>query len=237
MHHSLGFHLSCLTSGVTRSGESRAAFGAAIGSPRRSFLQCRMSALRVVLAGRSSSEGRLLSDCSILSLEGQEYLRRAAGAGILFAPARNQRALRKARRRNAALIGGAMPGLDGLINNLRACASNPTAWRLARQSVKLHLAIQHVDELTEFTRLLQASPPRLALEVGTAQGGRLLASLSRRDGRRDIDLAGPVTGRTSFRRRTYIDRPAGDEESRTDNSRCSRQLPRRKHIRSSRRAP
>lgn len=102
-----------------------------------------------------------------------------------------------------------MPGLDGLINNLRACASSPTAWRLARQSVKRHGAIQHVDELTEFTRLLQASPPRLALEIGTAQGGVfwLLCRVATADATL-ISLDLPPDERHSGGERAAIDLPA-----------------------------
>jgi predicted O-methyltransferase YrrM len=64
-----------------------------------------------------------------------------------------------------------MPGLRGLVSNLRAAAGDPAAWWLARQSIKRHGAIQHVDELTEFARMLQRHPPHAALEIGTAQGG------------------------------------------------------------------
>jgi predicted O-methyltransferase YrrM len=64
-----------------------------------------------------------------------------------------------------------MPGFQGLVSNLRAAASSPTAWWLARQSVIRHGAIQHVEELTEFARMLRVRPPRTVLEIGTAQGG------------------------------------------------------------------
>lgn len=64
-----------------------------------------------------------------------------------------------------------MPGFRGLMSNLRAAARHPQAWRLARESVRRHGAIQHVDELTEFTAALLAKPPRTVLEIGTAQGG------------------------------------------------------------------
>jgi len=64
-----------------------------------------------------------------------------------------------------------MPGIAGLVSNLRAVMSSPSAWWLARRSVIEHGAIQHVDELTEFTKLLQRNPPRTVLEIGTAQGG------------------------------------------------------------------
>lgn len=64
-----------------------------------------------------------------------------------------------------------MPGIRGLLSNLRAAARHPRAWQLARQSVVRRGAIQHVDELTEFSAALLARPPRTVLEIGTAQGG------------------------------------------------------------------
>jgi cephalosporin hydroxylase len=64
-----------------------------------------------------------------------------------------------------------MPGFRGLVSNIRAATSDPRAWWLARRSVKQHRAIQHVDELTEFTKIVMAQPPRTVLEIGTAQGG------------------------------------------------------------------
>jgi predicted O-methyltransferase YrrM len=64
-----------------------------------------------------------------------------------------------------------MPGLQGLVSNLRAAASSPSAWWLARRSVVERGAIQHVDELTSFTRMVRAMRPRAVLEIGTAQGG------------------------------------------------------------------
>ncbi|CAG0932002.1 hypothetical protein PLCT1_01947 [Planctomycetaceae bacterium] len=64
-----------------------------------------------------------------------------------------------------------MPGITGLISNFRAAASGPPTWWLARQSITHYGAIQHVDELTKFTRMLKAKPPRTVLEIGTAQGG------------------------------------------------------------------
>jgi predicted O-methyltransferase YrrM len=64
-----------------------------------------------------------------------------------------------------------MPGFRGLVVNLRAAASSPTSWWLARQSVARYGAIQHIDGLTEFTRMIRARPPRTVLEIGTAQGG------------------------------------------------------------------
>jgi predicted O-methyltransferase YrrM len=64
-----------------------------------------------------------------------------------------------------------MPGLQGLISNLRAAARHPRAWRLARESVKRRGAIQHIDELSEFAAALIDRPPRTVLEIGTAQGG------------------------------------------------------------------
>lgn len=64
-----------------------------------------------------------------------------------------------------------MPGFQGLVSNARAAVSGPSAWWLARQSVTRHGAIQHVDELAEFTRMLQSKPPGAVLEIGTAQGG------------------------------------------------------------------
>ena len=64
-----------------------------------------------------------------------------------------------------------MPGIQGLVSNMRAAASSPQAWWLARRSVIRHGAIQHVDELTEFTRIVRKQAPRTVLEIGTAQGG------------------------------------------------------------------
>ena len=64
-----------------------------------------------------------------------------------------------------------MPGIRGLVSNMRAAASGPQAWWLARRSVIQHGAIQHVDELTEFTKIVQQQSPRMVLEIGTAQGG------------------------------------------------------------------
>jgi predicted O-methyltransferase YrrM len=54
---------------------------------------------------------------------------------------------------------------------MRAAASSPQAWWLARRSIIQHGAIQHVDELTEFTKIVQQQCPRTVLEIGTAQGG------------------------------------------------------------------
>lgn len=106
-----------------------------------------------------------------------------------------------------------MPGISGLISNLQAATSSPGAWWLARRSVVRRGAIQHVDELTEFTRMIRARPPRAVLEIGTAQGGVfwLLCQLSTPDAtlvsldlpaearhsggeRRDVDLQGMKTG-------------------------------------------
>lgn len=102
-----------------------------------------------------------------------------------------------------------MPGLHGLISNLRACASSPASWLLARRSVKEHGAIQHIDELTEFTRRLRAEPPRLALEIGTAQGGVfwLLCRVATADATL-ISLDLPLTDRHSGGERAPIDLPA-----------------------------
>jgi predicted O-methyltransferase YrrM len=64
-----------------------------------------------------------------------------------------------------------MPGIRGLIvNGLSACSS-PTAWSLARRSIKRHGAIQHVDELTAFAKIVRRQQPRRVLEIGTARGG------------------------------------------------------------------
>lgn len=64
-----------------------------------------------------------------------------------------------------------MPGLSGIMSNLRAAISSPKAWWLARQSVTQHGAIQHVDELTEFTKIISEQRPNKILEIGTAEGG------------------------------------------------------------------
>jgi predicted O-methyltransferase YrrM len=64
-----------------------------------------------------------------------------------------------------------VPGFRGLIANGLAAFSGPTAWMLARQSILRHGAIQHVDELTTFAKIVRARQPRRILEIGTAQGG------------------------------------------------------------------
>jgi predicted O-methyltransferase YrrM len=64
-----------------------------------------------------------------------------------------------------------MPGIRGLISNGLAACSSPKSWALARQSIVSRGAIQHVDELTEFVKLLRALKPKRILEIGTAQGG------------------------------------------------------------------
>lgn len=76
-----------------------------------------------------------------------------------------------------------MPGLSGLVSNLRAAALSPKKWWLARQSIVTHGAIQHVDELTRFLCLACDQPPRTVLEIGTAQGGMfwLLCQVSTSD--------------------------------------------------------
>jgi cephalosporin hydroxylase len=77
-----------------------------------------------------------------------------------------------------------MSGIRGLIvNGLSACSS-PTAWSLARRSIKRHGAIQHVDELTAFAKIVRLQQPRRVLEIGTARGGMfwLLCRLAAHDG-------------------------------------------------------
>jgi predicted O-methyltransferase YrrM len=64
-----------------------------------------------------------------------------------------------------------MPGLRGLVSNFRAAVSDPRMWWLARQSVVRYGAIQHVDELTEFMRMLRSRSLCAVLEIGGAQGG------------------------------------------------------------------
>jgi predicted O-methyltransferase YrrM len=54
---------------------------------------------------------------------------------------------------------------------MRAAASSPKSWWLARRSIVQHGAIQHVDELTEFTKIVKQQSPQTVLEIGTAQGG------------------------------------------------------------------
>jgi predicted O-methyltransferase YrrM len=109
-----------------------------------------------------------------------------------------------------------MPGFRGLVSNLRAAASSPQAWWLARQSVTRHGAIQHVDELTEFTRLLRAKPPRAVLEIGTAQGGVfwLLCRLSTPDAVL-VSLDQPPDERHSGGQHISIDLPAMKEPGQT----------------------
>ena len=76
-----------------------------------------------------------------------------------------------------------MPKLRGLIANGLAAFSGPKAWVLSRQSIVHHGAIQHVDELTAFAKIVGARHPRRILEIGTAQGGMfwLLCRLAARD--------------------------------------------------------
>ena len=64
-----------------------------------------------------------------------------------------------------------MPGIRGLVSNMCAAASSPHGWWLARRSIVRHGAIQHVDELTEFTKIVRHLAPQTVLEIGTAQGG------------------------------------------------------------------
>jgi cephalosporin hydroxylase len=62
-------------------------------------------------------------------------------------------------------------GIFGLLRNARAFAGDPVMWRLARTSIMRYGALQYIDELTPFARLLAAKRPRTVLEIGTAQGG------------------------------------------------------------------
>jgi cephalosporin hydroxylase len=64
-----------------------------------------------------------------------------------------------------------MLALQGLLNNARAAAYGPRLWWLSRQSIVHRGAIQHIDELTRFMRVVKALRPRTVLEIGTAQGG------------------------------------------------------------------
>lgn len=64
-----------------------------------------------------------------------------------------------------------LPSIQSLVSNVRAAAKSPKDWWLARQSVVHHGAIQHVDELAEFTKIVREIQPRNVLEIGTAQGG------------------------------------------------------------------
>ena len=77
-----------------------------------------------------------------------------------------------------------MPGIRGLIVNGLSVCSSPTAWSLARQSIRGHGAIQHVDELTAFAKIVRPQQPKRVLEIGTAQGGMfwLLCRLAAQDG-------------------------------------------------------
>jgi predicted O-methyltransferase YrrM len=62
--------------------------------------------------------------------------------------------------------------LRRLLRNLRAFVLfGPRAWWLARQSVVRYGAIQHIDELAEFAKMLCVRSPKTVLEIGTAQGG------------------------------------------------------------------
>src|SRR4051794_24090839 len=64
-----------------------------------------------------------------------------------------------------------MPGIEGLRSNIRSAASSPALWWRARRAVVRHGAIQHVDELTEFAKLIRKLAPSTVLEIGSAQGG------------------------------------------------------------------
>jgi predicted O-methyltransferase YrrM len=64
-----------------------------------------------------------------------------------------------------------MPGWRGLVSNALALSVSPSAWALARRSIVVHGAVQHVDELTSFAKIVRALRPRTVVEIGTAQGG------------------------------------------------------------------
>jgi cephalosporin hydroxylase len=72
--------------------------------------------------------------------------------------------------------------VSGILPNLRAAVTSPSGWWLSRQSIQRG-AIQHVDELTEFTRIVRDLSPKTVLEIGTAAGGMfwLLCQLSSPD--------------------------------------------------------
>jgi cephalosporin hydroxylase len=76
-----------------------------------------------------------------------------------------------------------MPGIQGLTRNLNAAITSPQSWWLARQSIIRRGAIQHVDELTQFSVIVRKLQPRRLVEIGTAQGGVfwLLCQLSQED--------------------------------------------------------
>lgn len=84
-----------------------------------------------------------------------------------------------------------MPGIEGLLKNITTAISCPWDWRLARQSIITHGAIQHVDELARFSSIARKIAPQRVLEIGTAQGGVfwLLCQISTPDARLiSIDL-------------------------------------------------
>lgn len=76
-----------------------------------------------------------------------------------------------------------MPGIEGLLRNLPAAVARPQDWWLARQSIVRRGAIQHVDELAQFSQTVRKLRPRRLVEIGTAQGGVfwLLCQLSQSD--------------------------------------------------------
>jgi predicted O-methyltransferase YrrM len=76
-----------------------------------------------------------------------------------------------------------MPGLRGLLRNLNAAILSPQDWWVARRSIVKRGAIQHVDELAQFSALVRKMQPKRLVEIGTAQGGVfwLLCQLSRQD--------------------------------------------------------
>ena len=64
-----------------------------------------------------------------------------------------------------------MPGWRGLVRNGLAFSAGPSAWALARRAIVAHGAVQVVDELSAFAKIVRGLRPRTLVEVGTAQGG------------------------------------------------------------------
>lgn len=101
-----------------------------------------------------------------------------------------------------------MPGIKGLLRNLTAAIASPQDWWLARQSIVRRGAIQHVDELAQFSSRIRPLQPRRLVEIGTAQGGVfwLLCQISREDATLvSVDL--PPKERFSGGLRVDIDLP------------------------------
>jgi cephalosporin hydroxylase len=64
-----------------------------------------------------------------------------------------------------------MSSIKGLVRNALALTSNPLDWRVSREAIMQRGAMQHVDELAAFAKLVRRQRPKMVIEIGTAQGG------------------------------------------------------------------